>query len=76
VWKPYHLVGPGFTGTTHGSPHPYDTHVPLMVIGPGIKPGVRKDRVSPEHAAVILARGVGVPPPAHARVTVPEGLFE
>jgi hypothetical protein len=63
------------TGTTHGTPHPYDTHVPLLVFGPGVKPGVREERVTPQAAAAILARALGVPPPAKAEAKVPEGLF-
>jgi len=27
------------TGTTHGSPHNYDTHVPMLFYGFGVKPG-------------------------------------
>jgi arylsulfatase A-like enzyme len=27
------------TGTTHGTPYSYDTHVPLIFLGPGIKQG-------------------------------------
>ena len=26
-------------GTTHGTPYEYDTHVPLLIAGPGIHPG-------------------------------------
>ncbi len=62
-------------GTTHGSPYAYDTHVPLVVMGPRVKAGARKERVSPEHAPVILARALGIKPPAKARMTVPQGLF-
>lgn len=29
----------GATGTTHGTPYSYDTHIPLIFMGPGIKPG-------------------------------------
>ena len=29
----------GSTGTTHGSPYPYDTHVPLLWYGWNVKPG-------------------------------------
>jgi arylsulfatase A-like enzyme len=27
------------SGTTHGSPYNYDSHIPLIFMGPGIKPG-------------------------------------
>ncbi len=32
------------TGTTHGTPHSYDTHVPLVVYGPDVKPGRGRSR--------------------------------
>ncbi len=37
VVKPYCFLSPYLTGTTHGSPHSYDTHVPLLVFGAGVK---------------------------------------
>jgi Type I phosphodiesterase / nucleotide pyrophosphatase len=79
--KPYYLlsppVSPGlFYRTTHGTPHPYDTHVPLLVFGPGIHPGVRTDPVAPQAAAAILARALGVPPPSGAEYWVPDGLWK
>lgn len=33
------------TGTTHGSPYSYDTHVPLIFMGAGIKPGSSTEQV-------------------------------
>ena len=69
------MVATYLDGTTHGSPYRYDTHVPLVVLGPGVKAGVRKDRVSPEHTAVLLARALGIKPPAKSRVVAPEGVF-
>jgi hypothetical protein len=75
VPKPYYFFSSYLTGTTHGTPHSYDTHVPLMVYGPGIMPGVRTDRVTPQATAVILARGLGIAPPARADAPVPHGLF-
>jgi hypothetical protein len=75
VMKPYWIMY-GLTGTTHGSPHPYDTHVPLLVYGPGVKAGTHKERVRPQAAAGILARALGIKPPADAEEPVPQGLFE
>jgi hypothetical protein len=37
--KPYFIPGTGKTGTTHGSPYAYDTHVPVMFYGSLFKPG-------------------------------------
>jgi len=39
VPKPYVLPGLGSTGTTHGSPYHYDTHVPVLFYGAAFKPG-------------------------------------
>jgi predicted AlkP superfamily pyrophosphatase or phosphodiesterase len=76
VLKPYCLPSaPLGTGTTHGSPHDYDTYVPLLVFGPGVKAGTRDDRVSPEAAAVVLAHALGIDPPSDARVGLPDHLF-
>lgn len=77
VLEPYHLPSDALgTGTTHGSPWSYDTHVPLVVYGTRVVPGVRKDRVSPLAAAAILSAAAGVKPPSGATATVPDGLFE
>jgi predicted AlkP superfamily pyrophosphatase or phosphodiesterase len=76
VMKPYWILWTTLTGTTHGSPEPYDTHVPLMVYGPGIKTGSRTDLVRPDATAAILARALGIGPPAMAVQPVPDELFE
>jgi predicted AlkP superfamily pyrophosphatase or phosphodiesterase len=76
VFKPYHFVWSLTEGTTHGSPYPYDTHVPLMVYGPKAEPGVRYDAVSPEACAVILTQAFGLSPPRDAAVGVPPKLFK
>ncbi len=77
VLKPYYLFATAFNrGTTHGTPYDYDTHVPLLAYGPGIRAGVRPEPVTPQAAAAILARGLGVQPPAKCEVAVPTGLFE
>jgi hypothetical protein len=41
LFEPYWMSST--SGTTHGTPYSYDTHIPLMVMGPGIRPG-RYDR--------------------------------
>ena len=42
------------TGTTHGSPYNYDTHVPLLWYGAGVKKGtVKKHLVIPDIAATL-----------------------
>lgn len=50
---------------THGSPYPYDTHVPIMVYGPKwLKPGRMDGRVEVVDIAPTLARMLGVPAPS------------
>jgi hypothetical protein len=82
IFKPYWILGPAVNPkyadtyrTTHGTPHPYDTHVPLLVFGPGVRAGTRDERVSPLTVAAILARGLGVNPPEGVQA-VPAGLFK
>ena len=75
VMKPYYLLTGYTTGTSHGTPHEYDTHVPLLVYGTGRPPGRRRDAVTPEAAAAILAHGLGVNPPVDAEAPVPDNLF-
>ncbi len=54
------------TGTTHGSPHDYDRHVPLVFAGPGVKPGRVLDPVLTVDIGPTLAR--------HLELPVPDGL--
>jgi hypothetical protein len=74
--KPYWLPGEEkATGTTHGSPHPYDTHVPLLVFGTGVNPGTRHEPVTPQAIASIFSQALGIKPPAKAEFPVPDKLF-
>ena len=75
VMKPYWQAGDNLTGTSHGSPYPYDTHVPLLVFGGTVKPGIRKEEVTPQAIAAIFAKALGNAPPAKAEYPAPAGLF-
>jgi hypothetical protein len=56
-------------GTTHGTPHPYDVHVPVLFYGAGIRPGQYDDDAAPIDIAPTLARITGVAlPTATGRV--------
>jgi hypothetical protein len=72
VLKPYYIPAGGLEGTGHGSPHPYDTHVPLLIYGPHVRPGQRAEAVSPQAVAGILATALGVAPPADIEASVPD----
>lgn len=55
------------SGTGHGSPYVYDSEVPIVLKGPGVRPGIDRrpyamTRVAPTIAAVL---GIQPPPAAH-----------
>jgi hypothetical protein len=51
----------------HGSPWPYDTHVPLLFYGPPfVKPMVSDARVTQQDVVPTLAALLGTPPPSTA----------
>jgi predicted AlkP superfamily pyrophosphatase or phosphodiesterase len=77
VLKPYHLPGDAQTlGTTHGSPHSYDTHVPFLIYGPGLRPGVRDEGITPQAATAILAHSLRIEPPHAADAPMPGELHD
>ncbi len=51
----------GGDGTTHGSPHVYDQHVPLVFLGGAFRPGRYDTRATPADAAPTLAATLGLP---------------
>ncbi len=53
--KPGIFSGYGTTGTTHGSWNPYDTHIPLVFMGWGIKQGSLNRQTSMADIASTLA---------------------
>jgi hypothetical protein len=75
VEKPYYLLTTSLTGTNHGTPHAYDTHVPLLLYGAGIRCGVRREAVTPQIAAVVGTKALGVAAPAKADAELPADLF-
>ena len=62
--KPYHFSKA--TGTTHGTPYNYDTHVPQLWYGVGVKPGVYPGRVGVDDIAPTLSHILGLPAPPRA----------
>lgn len=61
------------TGSQHGSPYNYDTHVPLLWFGAGLAPAVRTDRVGTDDLAPTLSHLLGIPAPplAEGHVLLP-----
>ncbi|MBI3373581.1 MAG: alkaline phosphatase family protein [Betaproteobacteria bacterium] len=69
ILKPY-WIGGTRGASTHGSPHPYDTNVPIMFWGPGwIGAGQVDARVEVADIASTLARLIGVSAPAASEGT-------
>lgn len=62
-FEPFHNLTRG-SATTHGTPHHYDTHVPLILFGPGIPAGRVHNRVNSADMAPTLAELAGIPLPA------------
>lgn len=52
-----------FDGTTHGSPYDYDSHVPMILVVPGIEPREIAQRVQTVDLAPTLAALLGIPTP-------------
>jgi predicted AlkP superfamily pyrophosphatase or phosphodiesterase len=48
----------------HGSPFPYDTHVPVLLHGPEIQPGRYRRRVSPADIAPTICHILGIAEPS------------
>lgn len=51
--EPYYLFEA--SGTSHGTPYGYDNHVPVILLGPGIKPGRYLERIAVNDIAPTLA---------------------
>jgi hypothetical protein len=63
ISDPYWIPG-GPTGTTHGAPFSYDNHVPLIFLGPGIRPGRYNRSVIVNDIAPTLARLLDIETPS------------
>ena len=57
VLEPYWIYTAKDTpkGAGHGTPYNYDTHVPVIFMGPGIKPGKYNKQIAPNDIAPTLA---------------------
>ena len=66
VWivnKPFTFVAEGRLPTTHGSSYNYDTHVPVILFGAGVRPGRYYMECAPTDIAPTLAVLLGIEPP-------------
>jgi hypothetical protein len=74
VPEPYYMSGT--SGTTHGTPFNYDTHVPVIFMGPGIKAGQYYAPVAVNDIAPTLAALVGVEEPSGSVGRILREMFE
>ena len=62
--KPGWLIRPSRTGTSHGSPYNYDTHVPMLMYGWGIPQGVTFKKTVVTQLAPALSGLLQIPLPS------------
>ncbi len=72
--EPYWI--PGATGTTHGSVYHYDTHVPVILLGKGIRPGRYPVEVKPNDIAPTLADILEIETPSGSAGRVLREIFQ
>jgi predicted AlkP superfamily pyrophosphatase or phosphodiesterase len=61
-FKEYWLVSDSPHGTSHGSVYDYDSHVPLIFMGPGVSPGHVAEKVATVDIASTIAEYLGIDP--------------
>jgi predicted AlkP superfamily pyrophosphatase or phosphodiesterase len=59
-YKENYLVNHRSTGTSHGTPYDYDTHVPMIFMGANFRPGKYDERVGTVDFAPTVANALGV----------------
>jgi predicted AlkP superfamily pyrophosphatase or phosphodiesterase len=74
--EPYWVVRLQDKGTSHATPYSYDTHVPLILMGPGIRPGKYFQPVIVNDLAPTLAAILEVETPAGSIGRVLSEIFE
>lgn len=55
---------PGASGTSHFSPYNYDRHVPVLLMGPGIRAGQYDETIQPNDIAPTLATMLAIQTPS------------
>ncbi|MCB1231745.1 MAG: alkaline phosphatase family protein [Verrucomicrobiae bacterium] len=64
VLKPFVLLSGSDSGTTHGSPYAYDTHIPIFFYGSGFQPGRYSDEFSITDIAATLCAALRMNEPS------------
>jgi predicted AlkP superfamily pyrophosphatase or phosphodiesterase len=63
--QPFFFIGEGVT-TTHGAPYTYDTHVPIILYGAGVAPGMYYSAASPADIAPTIATMLRIETPSNS----------
>ena len=63
-------------GTTHGTPYSYDAHIPLIIMGAGIRPGKYVQNVALNDLAPTLASILDLEPPSGSVGRVLHEIFQ
>lgn len=75
VFESYWLAGSNTSGTSHGMPFNYDSHVPLVFMGSGVKPGRYHSSVAIFNLAPTLATMLDIELPSGAFGRVLDEMF-
>lgn len=70
----YMYPDPEVYAAMHGSPYEYDTHVPIVVAGPGVRAATSGARVMPTQIVPTIAALLGIAPPEKAKAGVLPGV--
>jgi membrane-anchored protein YejM (alkaline phosphatase superfamily) len=65
VAEPYKYIAETITAT-HGSPYSYDTHVPTIIMGPGVNAGRYLEAASPTDIAPTLSALLRITAPSNS----------
>jgi predicted AlkP superfamily pyrophosphatase or phosphodiesterase len=65
VPRPFFIMGTSLVAN-HGTPYSYDTHVPVILYGQGITPGIYRSVSSPADIAPTLSSLLGIETPSNA----------
>jgi hypothetical protein len=72
--EPYYIFSS--SGTTHGLPYGYDTHVPVIFLGSSIRAGVHHERVSVNDIAPTLAALLEIETPSGSSGAILSGVLK
>jgi arylsulfatase A-like enzyme len=75
VQKQFYYIGDSSDPTSHATPYPYDTHVPVILMGRGVKSGLFQRAATPADIAPTLSLLLEIKPPDRSQARVlREGL--